>query len=384
MKNDPKVRALYDDFYKGIGVSAAWLRNGQMRMYRDQLPQLMAALKKSPDTKAKLARVVSKAPEVMVKISGRTKDGDHLKQHMDYITRNGKVEAETDYGPMMGKEAVRDLHADWADDEVVYKGQHQVRKTSLSVNMVLSMPPGVDRSQFRDAVRDFVDKEIRSRADVMVAFHDDTNHPHAHVTVRGRQHNGKAFNPGKAVLSKYREQFAEALRHRGIEAEATPRFARGRSMKSDRQEFRHMRGRGLTPRNEKRAMEQAYKELARGGARTSGAARREGQGARERPWEQAAQAKNAGVKMVYRAAARELASSTSVADRQLALKVEAFAQSIPEPRFQRDMYLSLLAKQIRDHSQSKTVGLDREAGKPPESSERGGKGPERGGGGRMR
>ncbi|PZU78363.1 MAG: hypothetical protein DI546_03630 [Rhizobium sp.] len=88
--------------------------------------------------------------------------------------------------------------------------------------------------------------------------------------------------------------------------------------------------------------------------------------------------------MVYRAAARELASSTSVADRQLALKVEAFAQSIPEPRFQRDMYLSLLAKQIRDHSQSKTVGLDREAGKPPESSERGGKGPERGGGGRMR
>ncbi|MBB3948425.1 hypothetical protein GGQ73_004412 [Rhizobium skierniewicense] len=380
MKNDPKVRALYDDFYKGVGVSAAWLRNGQMRTYQDQFPQLMAALKKSPDAKAKLARVVSKAPEVMVKISGRTKDGDHLKQHMDYITRNGKVEAETDYGPIKGKEAVRDLHGDWADDEVIYKGQHQVRKTSLSVNMVLSMPPGVDRSQFRDAVRDFVDKEIRPRVDVMVAFHDDTNHPHAHVTVRGRQHNGRAFNPGKAVLSKYREQFAEALRHRGIDAEATPRYSRGRSMKSERQEFRQMRARGLTPRNEKRSMEQAYEELVKGTARTSGAARREGQGARERPWEDAAKAKNIGVKAVYRAAARELATSTSSADRQLAVKVEAFAQSLPEPRFQRDIYLTLLAKQIREHAQGKSVEQDRNVQLEPRVGDRGDTGPERGGG----
>lgn len=363
MKNDPKVRALYEDFYKGVGVSAAWLKKSQGRMYQDQAPKLMASLKKSPEAKAKLARVVSKAPEVMVKVSGRTRNSEHLQEHMNYITRNGKVEAETDYGPMKGKEAIRDLHADWADDEAIYRGQHQVRKTSMSVNLVLSMPPGIDRSRFRDAVRDFVDKEIRPRADVMVAFHDDTEHPHAHVTVRGRQHNGRAFNPGKAVLSKYREQFAEALRHRGIEAEATPRYTRGRVLKSERQEMRHMRARGLMPRVDRSAIDQAYKEVKAGKARNSGAARRDGYGPRERPWEQAAIAKHTGVKTVYEAAARELKSSTSAADRQLALKVEAFAQSLPDPRFQRDYHLAAIGQKMRELSQSRTVEQERPTGK---------------------
>ncbi|MCY1740575.1 relaxase/mobilization nuclease domain-containing protein [Ensifer sp. SL37] len=208
-----------DQMIRG-GPYALTTQPAKIRVYRDALAKGRAKLtpRNSAADKAKLARVVSKAPEVMVKISGRTRDSGHLKEHMNYITRNGEVPAETEYGLMSGKEAVGDVHSDWADDEIIYKGQHQVRKAPLSVNMVLSMPPGADREAFRNAVRDFVDAELRPRVDVMLAFHDDTNHPHAHVTVRGRQHNGKTFNPGKPVLELYREQFAGALRNRGIEA----------------------------------------------------------------------------------------------------------------------------------------------------------------------
>lgn len=357
MANDPKVRILYDDFYKEIGVAAAWTPPAKIRVYRDALATGRAkpVSRNSAADKARLARLVSKAPEVMVKISGRTRDSGHLKEHMNYITRNGKVSAETEYGLMKGREAVSDVHSDWADDEVIYKGQHQVRKAPLSVNMVLSMPPGVDREAFRNAVRDFVDAELRSRVDVMVAFHDDTNHPHAHVTVRGRQHNGRTFNPGKPVLERYRVQFAGALRNRGIEAEATPRYARGRTMKSEQQYRRHMRARGLMPRTVSTAIAEAFKGTQRPENGVPGVSRREGQGRRPRPWENAARERHAGVSRVYAAAAKELAASASPADRQLARKVEQFVHSMPAPAFAHDLYKQALERQIAERAKQRST-----------------------------
>jgi hypothetical protein len=43
----------------------------------------------TPAMRAKLERIVSRVPEVMVKITGRTKGVAHLKSHLAYITRNG-------------------------------------------------------------------------------------------------------------------------------------------------------------------------------------------------------------------------------------------------------------------------------------------------------
>ena len=153
----------------------------------------------SPADKARLSRVVKRASEVVIKVSGRTRDADHLKAHLDYITRNGKLEAETDVGLIKGRPAVGELHADWALDETLTRQLRVSRKAPLSVNMVFSMRE-VDQERFRDAVRDFVDRELRPRGDVVVCFHADTSHPHAHVTVRGRDREGRTFNPRKADL----------------------------------------------------------------------------------------------------------------------------------------------------------------------------------------
>jgi type IV secretion system T-DNA border endonuclease VirD2 len=334
--SDHKTRLLYEELYRQFGPAAAWTAPGRLRVYRDKRAPGSAGL--SPAAKAKLARIAGRAPEVMVKVSGRTRDGGHLREHMNYVTRNGEVAAETSYGVMTGKAAIADLHADWTDDEAIYRGQFQARRTALSVNMVLSMPPSADREAFKNAARDFTDAEIRPLSDAILAFHDDTAHPHAHVTVRGRRHDGRAFNPRPRDLEIWRERFAAALRNRGIEAEATPRFARGRTLKADRQDGRHMRARGLVPRVEMSAVKEAYEERGR----------RTGQGAKARPWETAAKRRWLGVRTVYAAAARELAASASTADRGLAAEVERFLRETPEPAFRRGLYQEALERQLAE------------------------------------
>ena len=54
----------------------------------------------TPAMRAKLERIVSRVPEVMVKITGRTKVVAHLKSHLAYITRNGELDAETEQAVM--------------------------------------------------------------------------------------------------------------------------------------------------------------------------------------------------------------------------------------------------------------------------------------------
>jgi type IV secretion system T-DNA border endonuclease VirD2 len=69
----------------------------------------------SSSGKARLGRIVGKAPEVMVKITGRSRgSAGHLKAHMDYITRNGRLQGETQDGDRItDRAALRALHEDW-------------------------------------------------------------------------------------------------------------------------------------------------------------------------------------------------------------------------------------------------------------------------------
>jgi len=54
-----------------------------------------------PTARAKLARIVRKAPEVVVKVTGRQRGGSHVKAHLDYIGRKGDVEIETRDGEIL-------------------------------------------------------------------------------------------------------------------------------------------------------------------------------------------------------------------------------------------------------------------------------------------
>ena len=50
------------------------------------------------EARAQLKRIVEKAPQVMVKVSGRQRGADHVAAHMEFIGRHGELEVETDAG----------------------------------------------------------------------------------------------------------------------------------------------------------------------------------------------------------------------------------------------------------------------------------------------
>jgi len=58
------------------------------------------------------------------------------------------------------------------------------------------------------------------RHDYVFTLHTDTPRPHVHLAICSRGHAGERLNPKKADLELWRQTFAQALRDRGIEAEA--------------------------------------------------------------------------------------------------------------------------------------------------------------------
>lgn len=196
-------------------------------------------------TKARLRRMVRKAPEVMVKITGRCNKGfKHLREHLNYISRNGELVVESsDGGILYGRQAVGDTAHTWWGQRGVVPGSRRANSAE-TVNFMLSMPAGTDRDKFMDAARTFAAKAFGGNYDYLIAEHRDTDHTHVHLTVRARGHDGQRLNPRKYDLQMWREWLAQDLREKGIEAEATPRQARGVVKKSKGQAVTHLDMRG--------------------------------------------------------------------------------------------------------------------------------------------
>src|SRR3546814_19320417 len=67
-----------------------------------------------PTARAKLARIVRKAPDVVVQVPGPPRGGSHVTAHLDYIGRKGEVDIETLNGSILtNKENVAERTAEW-------------------------------------------------------------------------------------------------------------------------------------------------------------------------------------------------------------------------------------------------------------------------------
>ncbi len=179
-----------------------------------------------PTARAKLARIVRKAPEVVIKVTGRQRGGSHVKAHLDYIGRKGDVEIETRDGEILtSKEDIADRAAEWSDTL-----EWRSRPTVSSVSLIFSMPEGTDPNKVLGAVRALVHAELSDNHDYVLALHIDTPRPHVHLTVQAEGLDRTRFNPRPVQLNRFRERFARELRARGVAAEATPRRARGQGI----------------------------------------------------------------------------------------------------------------------------------------------------------
>ena len=188
-----------------------------------------------------LSLTTRKTPEVMVKISGGGKGMQQIKAHFDYISRNGRLSLENEDGQIIaGREAIRDLRIEWKCGQYGIPEQARYKE---AFNVVLSMPPGTDRDSVAHAARDFAGTEFSDNHAYVFVAHDDERHPHVHLCIKALGFDGTRLNPRKADLQQWRERFAEALRDRGVAANATPRTARSAGQRTEKQAIQHMRKR---------------------------------------------------------------------------------------------------------------------------------------------
>jgi type IV secretion system T-DNA border endonuclease VirD2 len=289
----------------------------------------------STSARSRLSRIVAKKPEVMVKITGRTRGEQHLKKHLDYITRNGKLSLENKDGLVLtGRDNVRALHDDWLQDNAVLaRGKNNLQAVQ-SVSIILSMPPGNPPDRVQEAARTWARETFSDRYDWLMARHDDKDHPHVHVTVRSVGNDGKRLRVEPKDLQVWRERFARELRRHGVEAEATPRQARGLVRKSDRIEIHKIEKRGKVPTARLRDADLAAKE-----AKT--VAPRPAYG-----WETEIRQRQRAIQQAYLDRAELLNTGDDPADKQLARDIKRFVAEMPIATTRR----AALASELREVS----------------------------------
>ena len=172
------------------------------------------------------ATVVRRAQQVMVKVTGGGRGMQAIAAHFRYISKNGRLDIETDQGETLrGKNSVHELTDEWRYGGSLI-GDEGFRREAF--NIMLSMPRGTDPLIVQKAARAFAQTELADHKFVMV-LHDHQANPHVHLSVRAESMSGRRLNPRKADLHRWRETFAEQLRGYGVEAEATRQATRLRT-----------------------------------------------------------------------------------------------------------------------------------------------------------
>jgi hypothetical protein len=128
------------------------------------------------EVRARLTRIAQRSPEVMVKVTGRTRDPAHLRAHLDYVTRNSALEMEGPEGWALDRAAVREVGDSWSFAALA--DSRRRANSPFSLSLVLSMPEGTDPAVVRDAARAFAGYAFGETFDYGFVLHTDEPHPH--------------------------------------------------------------------------------------------------------------------------------------------------------------------------------------------------------------
>ncbi len=290
-------------------------------------------------TQAQLAHVVRGAPEVVVKVSGRIYAATNLRRHLDYISRNGALALEGPDGERVETPTqVDDLAQRW-----FFEARVANCGPSIALSLVLSMPHGAPPLNVLTAASAFADETFKPERPYVLVLHEDQAHPHVHLTVHSLGRGAAKLDPDKAMLHLWRETFAEQLRAVGVDAEASPRWARGVVQRRDRTPLYQMRerllsGAGPVP---------DILEAAVGDAKDAILGRW-----REPAEHAAALAFQADVRRRFSAEAATLRLSPIAMERAAGEAATAFIGALPAPVTRHLMYVERLEKQSATRSVS--------------------------------
>lgn len=293
----------------------------------------------------RIGRVTRRRPEVMVKVTGSARGFRGLKEHLAYITRNGKLIGEREDGSLIeGAANVRSLAEEWWNQS----GVERPARARDTINLILSMPAGTDPHAVAEAARAFAQKTFGQHYDYLLAHHNKDSdpkrpeNPHAHLTIRTKAREGQRLDPRKHDLQAWREAFALELRERGVVAEATSRRVRGVTRKGQRQAIRHMDKRTAT-RVTRWKLIQAVKTASAGN-----------DGSEER-WAEAAKEKQRKTRRAWNTLA---AAFEQAGQPKLAQQIRQFVHAMPPAQTEREHFVAQ-ARKLLDKQQVQDRGRSR-------------------------
>ncbi len=166
--------------------------------------------------------------EVLVKITGNSKNLQSFKAHIEYITRKETLELYTDENiSYTGKEEIKEFLEEFNsnpinkipnENELDGIGKREAYHIVFSMKEHSEAP----EEKLRKAVIKTV-KEMYPDNESAFVFHGDTDNPHMHTVLKVKDKHGKRLDIRKNDLANLRKTFARELNNLGIEAKATIR-----------------------------------------------------------------------------------------------------------------------------------------------------------------
>lgn len=147
-----------------------------------------------------------------------------LSQHLNYISRDSAVQA-SDRGKLFDQSSDdidRQMFAQNAKDD-----RHHFR-------LIVSPEDGAQLQDMKPFVRDLVssmESDLETKLEWTAAVHDNTDHPHAHIVIRGKRDDGRDLVMPRAYISHGIRERAEEL----VTLELGPQTQLERGLKLARQ-----------------------------------------------------------------------------------------------------------------------------------------------------
>ena len=162
--------------------------------------------------------------EVVIKITGNSKNFQHWKAHLDYVTRKGELEIVADKDTKyQGLEDNKVFSKFFNNSGSAIPNDYENLKEKREVlNFVFSMKnhETTPKEKLIEAVLKTMKEKYPNNASYAV-FHVDTDNPHIHCDLKISGIDGNRIDVRKKDLEQLRKNFAKNLNDLGIEAYAT-------------------------------------------------------------------------------------------------------------------------------------------------------------------
>ena len=225
-----RKKKVFDDEWKAKQV---WTKLDRKQSssyaYKNTLGKYKNSIRKSTyfGSKISIGSNTKQQKEVVVKVTGASRNFERLKAHLRYISRNGDLEIETSsWNRYEGKENLKELCDSFNACSKIptqsYIETNALKEQREALHIVFSMkdeayaPPKKIKESAMKTISEMYPNNYYA-----VAVHTDTDNPHCHLVLKMQDIYGKHINPKKADLAKMRVKFAENLRELGVEAKAT-------------------------------------------------------------------------------------------------------------------------------------------------------------------